>query len=164
MKKIIRLLATSYFVCVGVSVSAQNNSMNPPGAPSSGNGVAPDVNAENQSLEQANAYTFNPLEVQRDPFQAPKNRSGIKLGDPRELQFFDTNQIDLVGIIRDGRKTQAMVVLPNKSSHIIEIGTIIGRRNGRVEKITDSEVLIQESFRDFQNRVRTDQTALVLAQ
>jgi Tfp pilus assembly protein PilP len=59
---------------------------------------------------------------------------------------------------------QAMVALPDKSTHIVQVGDQIGRRRGVIAKISTNEIVIRETFRDYQNRSTTETTTLVLAQ
>jgi Tfp pilus assembly protein PilP len=104
-------------------------------------------------------YSFNPLGVKRDPFVPPE----VAKKAVGELNRYDINEMTLVAIMTGLGPAQAMIVLPNNSTHIVQTGDSIGRRNGRVARITANEVIIKESFRDYQNREKESQTSLVLA-
>jgi hypothetical protein len=105
-------------------------------------------------------WTFNPVGVKRDPFQAPASREHE---ETNELLLFDLNEVNLVGIISGMGPPQGMVVLPNGSTHVVQVRDRIGRHNGRVHKITSSEVVVKESFKDFQGRVQFSFAKLLLA-
>jgi Tfp pilus assembly protein PilP len=112
-------------------------------------------------FKDPNQYSFNPIGVKRDPFAPPVSATK---GSMNSLQRFDLNQISLVGILTGIGAPQAMVVLPDKSTHIVQVGDQIGRRKGVVAKISTNEIVVRETFRDYQNRSTTETTSLVLAQ
>jgi Tfp pilus assembly protein PilP len=105
-------------------------------------------------------YTFNPLNVKRDPFTPPKLE---KRSPEDDLLRFDVGEMSLVGILTGMGAPQAMLLLPNGKTHVVQNGQSLGRRNGKVSSIGPNEVQIKESFRDFQNRLTTDTVTLVLA-
>ena len=107
-------------------------------------------------------WLFNPLAVKRDPFVPPPGLNKKEKGN--ELREFDLNEINLVAILTGLGPPQAMVVLPNGKTHIVQVRDPIGRHNGRVFKITANEVVIEESFKDFKGRDKRSLTNLVLAQ
>ena len=108
-----------------------------------------------------NAWIFNPLSVMRDPFVPPSSQKREVFD---ELKQFDLNEINLVAILTGIGAPQAMVVLPNGKTHIIQVNDALGRHKGRVHKITSNEVIIQEAFKDFKGRDKKSFTSLVLAQ
>ena len=110
---------------------------------------------------ESQSYTFNPLAVKRDPFEAPAFTEKSNLSD---LERYDLNEMNLVAILTGMGRPQAMIVLPNAKTHIVQIGDRIGRHNGKVFKVSDSEIVVRENFKDYQNRSRTSLTSLVLAQ
>lgn len=105
-------------------------------------------------------YSFNPLAIKRDPFMPPQTEGDKKVSD---IQLFDVNEMNLVAVLTGMGKPQAMIVLPNGKTEIVSEGALIGRRNGTVSRITPNEVQVKESFRDYQNRLKTDITSLVIA-
>lgn len=113
------------------------------------------------NAQASDGYSFNPLAVKRDPFVAPTVDKRKLVG---ELNRYDVNEMTLVAIMSGLGPAQAMIVLPNGNTHIVQVGDAIGRRNGKVAKITANEVIIRESFRDYQDREKTSQTSLVLAE
>ncbi len=119
------------------------------------------VSHENASTTESHSYTFNPLSVKRDPFEAPEINEKAGVND---LMKFDLNEMNLVAILSGMGRPQGMIVLPNGKTHIVQVGDLIGRHSGRIAKISDNEVIVKETFRDYQNRTRTSLTNLVLAQ
>lgn len=110
----------------------------------------------------ADSWTFNPLNVKRDPFFPPSSER--KGGGPQnELRQVDLNEIHLVAIMTGLGAPQAMVVLPNGKTHIIQERDFIGRHNGRVHRISQNEVVVQEAFKDFKGRDKRSFTSLVMA-
>lgn len=105
-------------------------------------------------------WTFNPIAVKRDPFIAPEAKAERELN---ELQQFDLNEMNLVAILTGMGSPQAMVVLPNGKTHIVQKGDSIGRHNGRIHRIKSDEVVVTESFRDFKGRTKKSFTSLVIA-
>jgi len=119
------------------------------------------VDTKQFRFKDPNQYSFNPIGVKRDPFAPPV--TAVKAG-MNSLLRFDLNQISLVGILTGMGSPQAMVALPDKSTHIVQVGDQIGRRRGVIAKISTNEIVIRETFRDYQNRSTTETTTLVLAQ
>lgn len=107
-------------------------------------------------------WLFNPLGVKRDPFVPPGGNA--KKEPANELRQYDLNEINLVAIMTGLGAPQAMVMLPNGKTHIIQERDPIGRHNGRIYKIRASEVVIEEAFKDFKGRDKKSFTNLVLAQ
>ncbi len=110
---------------------------------------------------EAQGYTFNPIAVKRDPFDPPLFSDNSKVS---ELQLFDLNEMNLVAVLTGMGRPQAMLVLPNGKTHIVQAGDQIGRHKGRVSRITENEIVVKEVFKDYQGRSKTSLTNLVLAQ
>ncbi len=141
------------FVLVTTELWAQT------GAPVSS--VQPPASATQSISGESTGFSFNPLSVRRDPFSPPEGDSKKEI---RDLQKFDINQMNLVAILTGLGKPQAMLVLPNGKTEVVSQGEPIGRRNGIVSEISPTTVKIKESFRDYQNRVKTDVTTLEIAE
>jgi len=106
------------------------------------------------------AYSFNPLAVKRDPFLPPE-AGGAKT--VRELNRYEISEMQLVAVMTGLGAPQAMIVLPNGSTHIVQTGDSIGPRDGKVSRIASSEIAIRETFKDFQGNRKSSVTNLVLA-
>lgn len=114
-----------------------------------------------QNASNSNSYTFNPLSVKRDPFFPSELATSKKSND---LLRFDLNEMNLVAILTGMGAPQAMIVLPNSKTHIVQVGDPIGRHQGKVARISATEVIVRETFTDYQNRKKTNLTNLVLAE
>ena len=132
----------------------------------------PETSTQDKSPESADDFSFNPLKVTRDPFGPVKGQKNDDLNSGeideeklcrKKLPLYDVNQLNLVGVLR-GTKTNALILLPDGLTCLVEVGSKIGRRNGRVTRIKSNAVVILEEFTDFKNRVRPDSTTLVLAE
>jgi len=63
------------------------------------------------------------------------------------LEYFDTDSYKLVLIMSGTAQSKALVVDPKSKSYIIQAGTKIGNREGKVVSITSTEVRIEEPGR-----------------
>jgi type IV pilus assembly protein PilP len=86
-----------------------------------------------------------------DPFEPttiiPKGRYKVL-----PLEQYDANEFVLVSIVAGPGIRRAMVQDPTGKGFIIQAGTRIGKRGGRVIRIAGKEVVIEELFRDFLGR------------
>lgn len=114
-----------------------------------------------RSPNDGSVYTFNPLAVKRDPFEMPDLSSKSVQSD---LEQYDLNEMNLVAILTGMGRPQAMLVLPNGKTHIVQVGDRVGRHSGKIFRIKENEIVVKETFRDYQNKSRTSLTNLVLAQ
>lgn len=104
-------------------------------------------------------FTFNPLEVKRDPFAPPE----IKVSEEvDELRRFDLFEMKLVAIMTGLGAAKAMIVLPSGKTHIVQEGDRLGRNSGYVMKISVKELTVVESFKDFRGREKKSYEKLTL--
>lgn len=109
-------------------------------------------------------FVYNPV-GRRDPF-----RSLLEIRKPvaerREpqtpLEQFDLSQIRMVGAIVGFERPRAMVSAPDGKSYIVTIGTRMGKNNGKVVSIDQYSIVVEESFYDFADEVRTSRQAIEL--
>lgn len=85
----------------------------------------------------------------RDPFQPQARSSGPEsIGEQRTpLQQFELSQLRLVAIVWEGsREGMARAVVEDSAGlgYIMEVGTPIGRNDGRVTKIEPGQIEIEE--------------------
>lgn len=105
------------------------------------------------------SYYFDATKIKRDPFQPAEDA-----GNNRNLLIaFDVTRFQLVAVLTGMGSSKAMIMLPNKETEIIKIGDKIGKNNGKVHRINDSEVVIKESYKDYQGKMRSYFTSLVMA-
>jgi len=90
-----------------------------------------------------------------DPFQPTRlTLETIDKGKGRvlPLEQFEVNEYELVSIVIGSEVKKAMVQDLTGKGFLIQVGTRIGKRNGKVIQITDREVVVEESFQDFLGR------------
>lgn len=100
-----------------------------------------------------------PIESRVDPFRSNLARfaphveisleeEGPEAGEPKTpLEFFDVDSYKLVLIMSGTAMAKALVVDPKGKSYVIQSGTRIGNRLGKVVSITATEVRIEEPGR-----------------
>lgn len=112
--------------------------------------------------EDENVYSYNPI-GKRDPFRS--FISGPREDDirsPTPLQRWDIDQFLLVGIVWGVDQPKAMVEDPENQSHVLEIGTYIGRNWGKVTQVTAGSVVITEEYQTIEGELVTEQVTLSL--
>ncbi len=100
-----------------------------------------------------------PIEGKVDPFRSNLARfaphvevsmeeAGAEDEEPKTpLEFFDVDSYKLVLIMSATAQAKALVVDPKGKSYVIQAGTRIGNREGKVVSITATEVRIEEPGR-----------------
>jgi Tfp pilus assembly protein PilP len=161
-------LAVFFFFALASFAQAQEANESPQGeppqsapvqpAPTDGPLPPPPRAPENEG------YTFNPSNLKRDPFTPPEVTPQDELAKLPEAERFDLREMKLVAILTGMGTPQALISIPGGKSIIVQTGDKIGKRNGRIVKITSSEVEIKEQFKDFQGRPKEQQTSLVIAE
>ncbi len=101
--------------------------------------------------EEEIQYSYNPNN-KRDPFQsflATASEDSMLDNIPRTpLQKYEVGQYSLTGIITgiDLDRPRAMVEDPDGIGHVLEIGTYMGTKWGKVESIEDGMVIVTEEL------------------
>jgi Tfp pilus assembly protein PilP len=109
--------------------------------------------------EGEDTYIFDQGHIKRDPFKPLE-----ETGDNRKLlTIYDVTKFQLVAILTGMGAPRAMIMLPNQTTEILQVGDTIGRNNGKIQKIADSEVVIKEIYKDYQGKLRSYFTSLVIA-
>jgi len=109
-------------------------------------------------------YRYDPL-GKRDPFMSPLAMLGpIEDEDSpiTPLQRYDVKQFRLNGVITGLKIPSAMVRSPDGKSYILKIGTKIGKNGGRVVRITDDGVSVEEILTDFSGETRVNELMIAL--
>lgn len=105
------------------------------------------------------SYYFEPTKIKRDPFQPIAD-----LGNNKNLlTAFDVTRFQLVAVLTGMGSPRAMIMLPNKETEIVRVGDKLGKNNGKVHRINDSEVVVKEAYKDYQGKLRSYFTSLVIA-
>ncbi|MEI7440375.1 MAG: pilus assembly protein PilP [bacterium] len=110
--------------------------------------------------EGEDTYVFDQSHIKRDPFKPLE-----ETGDNRKLlTIYDVTKFQLVAILTGMGAPRAMIMLPNQTTEILQVGDTIGRNNGKIQKISDSEIVIKEIYKDYQGKMRSYFTSLVIAE
>jgi len=124
----------------------------------------PENPQEKAAVKEEVVYAYNPS-GKRDPFRPlilPKRPEIEQKSAPlTPLQQYDLISLKLVGIIWGGELgTRALIIAPDGKGYIVEEETPIGKRNGKIAKITENTIIIEEKFTDFLNQIQTDTIVL----
>ncbi|MBI3810803.1 MAG: pilus assembly protein PilP [Nitrospirae bacterium] len=102
-------------------------------------------------------YAYNP-EGRRDPFRSilVKSELGKSLENLPALLRTEVGELRLIGIVWGGFGYSAMVQTPDGKGYTIHVGTPLGPNRGRVQKITERYLTIEERYVDIfgENKVR----------
>jgi len=115
-----------------------------------------DVDSSGNDAESTDAPGRYRAEGKRDPFRS------FHLKQPKEpvlalgpLADFDLAQLALVGVVWNTANPRALVADPGGRSFVLKQGSQIGKNGGRVTRIQDDAILVQERFVDFEGNVTT---------
>jgi type IV pilus assembly protein PilP len=76
------------------------------------------------------------------------------------LQKFDVGQITLKAVVWGVNNAKAMVEDPTGKGYVVQVGTDIGKNNGKVIGIKDRQVLVRETYVDYTGRATTKDVTL----
>ncbi|MEW6184464.1 MAG: pilus assembly protein PilP [Thermodesulfobacteriota bacterium] len=68
------------------------------------------------------------------------------------LEQFELSDFELVSVVISPKARKAMVQDPTGKGYFIQVGTRIGKNGGKVIRITEKEVVVQEPQQDFMGR------------
>jgi type IV pilus assembly protein PilP len=114
--------------------------------------------------EYATAPIFNP-EGRRDPFVTFRGEADISPDEEAlilPLQRYELSELRMVGVIWGAKGTRALIEDGAGIGHSIGVGDRLGRSNGVVTKVTDSEVIVKEEFPGVGGRMVTRESSLQL--
>lgn len=87
---------------------------------------------------RTNLDRFTPtVEIDADPEQA-------EVGPKTPLEYYDTASYRLVLIMSGTAQAKALVIDPRDKAYIVQVGTLIGNRNGKVTSISATALTIDE--------------------
>jgi Tfp pilus assembly protein PilP len=119
------------------------------------------------SLVEKSGPAYNP-EGKPDPFQPLRSEDEFKkkerLGKILPLQRFELSEFELVGILSLSGDRKAVVQDMTGRGYTVQVGTRIGKKEGKVTRIDPKEVVIEEPFQDYLGRVKTRRVSLKLPQ
>ncbi|MBA4394431.1 MAG: hypothetical protein C0407_12840 [Desulfobacca sp.] len=102
-----------------------------------------------------------------DPFLPAEvflESKGYKRTRVLPLEQFELSDYELVGIVIGSGLKKAMIQDPSGKGYLVQIGTAIGKRGGKIIRIADREVVVEELFQDFLGRKSVRQVSLKLPQ
>ncbi|MHC4108123.1 MAG: pilus assembly protein PilP [Planctomycetota bacterium] len=76
------------------------------------------------------------------------------------LQRYDLGQLTLRAVIWQVEKPKAMVEDPTGRGHVVQVGTDIGKNRGKIVKIEDRQVHVQETYVDYTGHETTKDVTL----
>ena len=68
------------------------------------------------------------------------------------MEQFEVSDFELVGIVSGSGIKKAMVQDPTGKGFLVQIGTHIGKGGGKISRVADKEIIIEEPYRDFLGR------------
>jgi type IV pilus assembly protein PilP len=76
------------------------------------------------------------------------------------LEQFEISDYELVGIVSGAKIKKAMLQDLSGKGYLVQVGTTIGKRGGKIIRIADREINIEEPFQDFFGRKIVRQISL----
>ncbi|MFH1467269.1 MAG: pilus assembly protein PilP [Pseudomonadota bacterium] len=117
----------------------------PPTAPASA-GAKARSSEEDGEEEGGGEYVYNPI-GKRDPFRTfIATADDEEIRSPTPLQRYELEQYKLTGIVWGVDRPRALVEDPEGMGHVIELGTYIGKKWGKVTQITSSQLVVTEEY------------------
>lgn len=106
---------------------------------------------------------FNP-EGTPDPFKPPIEQLSAETtkskGGTLPLEQFEVSDYQLVGIVSGPGLKKAVIQDLTGKGFFVTVGTRIGKGGGKIVKITDKEVLVEEPYQDLMGRKKSRKVAL----
>ncbi|GBD98541.1 Pilus assembly protein, PilP [bacterium BMS3Abin07] len=134
------------------------------------------VTAQDESQQKSVAKNDSSLRItrvkytagnRRDPFVsiitlAKKKMQTMKKKKSNPLENYDVTDFRLLGVIYDGKKYYASVVLPDNKAYTLKKGMKVGIYGGRVEDITSDKLVVKETVVDFMGKKKSKYTEIKL--
>jgi len=142
----------------------------PPPAPLAPVSVTPKKEAPAppaQAEEEDKTRTFTYVVPERNPFGSllrvkKLTEDEVPLEQLTPLQRIPVTDMKVESIIISSRRSVAQVITPDGKAHIVTIGTPMGRHKGKVVRINQDEVIVEEHFEDYLGRGFKQDTVLRL--
>lgn len=117
------------------------------------------------------AYHYDPA-GKTDPFrpliveEAKGSAKGMakKAGSVPPLQRYDLDQLKLVGVITNAKPPRALIEDVAGDGYIVTPGTFVGRNEGIITEIRESEIIIEEKQLDVFGKLAKRKSILKLRQ
>lgn len=101
-------------------------------------------------------------EGKRDPFAPFRLDAPVaEEGDPGgPLEQYELEQLEVVALVWDSRAPRAMVSDPSGSTYTVQVGSRMGKNDGKVIHIGDNLVLVKETYVDYAGEQTTKDVEL----
>lgn len=111
---------------------------------------------EDTEEKEKEAYAYDPTN-KIDPFKSfivvRRELEEKEQEKPKTyLETLDISQVTISAIVLGSEGNWALVRDSKGDGHVIKVGTLIGRKNGRVKSILEKEVIVTESYMDIRGR------------
>jgi len=101
-------------------------------------------------LKRDTSYVYSAV-GKRDPFRSyfgdfqaiEKERKIVS-----ELQKYDITELKITAILSGIAEPRAVIITPNKQSHIVKSGAFIGKNWGKISRILESKIEVTETYKD----------------
>lgn len=101
-------------------------------------------------------WSYDP-EGKRDPFRSieweQKDQLAMEARGP--LEQFDVNQLELAAVVWKTGRARGLIEDPSGQSYIVEVGTPIGKNEGRVTRIREDSMVVKETYVDLMGQETT---------
>lgn len=95
---------------------------------------------------------FKPLFQEKSDVRTPALERPERILTP--LEKIELSQIRLVAVLATKNRKFAMVEEASGKGYEVQIGTYMGKNQGRIVEIRDSSILVKEIYRDFKGRLK----------
>jgi Tfp pilus assembly protein PilP len=129
----------------------------------------PDLQAEvavEETAKNDQGYVYDRRD-RRDPFVPliESTKKAAKKDDkriPGTLLSYDIGDFTVLAIANKGARRYALLLAPGNRSFTVYEGTVLGFNNGKVEKITDNQVIVIEHIENYLGKIEPRQLILEL--
>ena len=171
MNKMGRLIMVSLAVAVLIfpALSGCKKSSAPPAAAKPAEPANPDLQAEaavQETPKNDKGYVYDRRD-RRDPLM-PLIEAVKKVEKKDEkrvmgtLASYDIGDFKVLAIANKGARRYALLLAPGNRSFTVYEGTVLGFNNGKVEKITDNQVITIEHIENYLGKIESRQLILEL--
>lgn len=105
---------------------------------------------------------FKPYVQVALPQQANSSKNIKLLREALPIQSFEVEKFRLSGVVSGVKENSALVLDPNGKGYVVKTGMLIGNGGGRIKRITDSSLEVEEEYRDDNGKLRKRIVRLVL--
>jgi type IV pilus assembly protein PilP len=153
-----KALACAAGLALAAAGCGQSQAPAPPAAPAARKAPARQADAAKAQRAAAAAYRYDATN-KPDPFK-PFIFVNKKADAMSPLQKFDVGQITLKAVVWGVNNAKAMVEDPTGKGYVVQVGTDIGKNNGKVIGIKDRQVLVRETYVDYTGHATTKDVTL----